>query len=304
MTLFKKCQRFMIKNSIYKYIIALGLIGGIQCMKPIMGIAQSDFGYDLSVSGETKIAKRLKLDLEAGMRTQDNAKKIDRYIIGTGLSYRFFQTQNKQISLKANVGFDYMWINKLAKTSDEYISFIDSDEPIFWGSNTSNQYWRKRFRINPGLSFSYEPNKRWSFGLKETFQYNHYCNASKEIAAYRPFGLNDDDEVFEKNPEYEGYYAEPINEVYTKELKAKDRLVLRSTVSASYNIKHFPVDIFASAEYGCGLNYSKNKWKFTGGYDYKINKNNKISVFYRYNKENDEYDTDGHIVGLGYKIDF
>ena len=37
---------------------------------------------------------------------------------------------------------------------------------------------------------------------------------------------------------------------------------------------------------------------------FKINKTNKLTLFYRYNTENDDDEADGHLVGLGYKIDF
>ena len=121
---------------------------------------------------------------------------------------------------------------------------------------------------------------------------------------YRPFLINDDDDWITKDPAYEEMYKEPINYTITKDIKSKDRVVLRSKLSASYDIKNFPIDIFASVEYGCGLNYTKNKWKYTAGYDYKIDKSNKISMYYRYNRENDEFDTNGHIIGLGYKFKF
>ena len=41
-----------------------------------------------------------------------------------------------------------------------------------------------------------------------------------------------------------------------------------------------------------------------GGYDYKINKTNKLTVFYRYTTEDDDDEVNGHLVGLGYKVDF
>ena len=61
----------------------------------------------------------------------------------------------------------------------------------------------------------------------------------------------------------------------------------RSRLTAQYNIKGLPLDPYASAEYGCGLSYTTNKWKFTAGTDYKINKQNILTVFYRFQTEND-----------------
>ena len=67
-------------------------------------MAQDDFGYDLSVAGETNLAKGLKLELEGSMRTQDNAERIDRFVLGAGLSYRLYQSLDKKIAIKANAG--------------------------------------------------------------------------------------------------------------------------------------------------------------------------------------------------------
>ena len=73
-------------------------------------IAQDDFGYDLSIAGETKLAQGLKLEFEGRMRTQDDAERMDRFVVSAGLSYRLYQSLDKKITLKANAGFDYLWI--------------------------------------------------------------------------------------------------------------------------------------------------------------------------------------------------
>ncbi len=85
---------------------------------------------------------------------------------------------------------------------------------------------------------------------------------------------------------------------------AKDRTILYSRLTVTYDIKGYPIDLFATVDYGCGQNYTVNKWKFIGGYDYKINKRNKLTLFYRYNTESDDDEEGGHLVGLGYKFEF
>ena len=259
----------------------------------LSGMAQDDFGYDLSVAGETKLARGLKLEFEGSMRTQDDAERIDRFVLGTGLSYRLYQSLDKKIVIKANAGFDYLWTYNLAETENKYESVLDDNDNIvqeYKGYNQTDSYWRNRHRTSLGLSFSYTPNKRWSFGWKETVQYCHFCKVDSIGRTKWRKNDDDDDELFAKpSPIFKGH---------------KDQTILRSKLSASYDIKGFPIDLFASIEYGCGLNYKANKWKFTGGYDYKINKNNKLSLYYRYNTEDDEDEVNGHLVGLGYKIDF
>lgn len=304
------------------FLFCLTLLG-------LSGIAQDDFGYDLSVAGETKLYRGLKLELEGSMRTQDNAERIDRFVLGAGISYRLYQSLDKKFSLKANVGFDYLWINNLKEKDNKYFKADDDlvedgyfNEGDLKGYNITDKYWRKRFKINPGLSINYSPNKRWSFTLKEIVQYSHYCDATTTRTKWRVDEYNstvNDDETINWiiSPYYydDNYTGEDDldaeGNVIGKHLDKseitkvrKDRTILRSRFSVSYDIKGFPIDIVASVEYGCGLNYKSNKWKFTGGYDYKINKNNKLSLFYRYNTEDDDDEVNGHLVGLGYKIDF
>ena len=296
----------------------------------LSGMAQDDFGYDLSIAGETKIAKGLKFEFEGGMRTQDDAERIDRFEVGAGLSYRLYQSLDKKITLKANAGFEYLWTNRLKETENKYFEAEDDlvkqgffNAGDLKGYNITNQYWRNRYRINPSLAFSYSPNKRWSFSLKEIVQFTHYCEASTTRTKWRvdeynsilnndgsinwiisPYQYNDDlyvdDQTFDENGNVLGKVLNQSE--ITKNYK--DCTVLRSRLSASYDIKGFPIDIVASIEYGCGLNYKANKWKFMGGYDYKINKTNKLTVFYRYTTEDDDDEVNGHLVGLGYKVDF
>ena len=254
-------------------------------------IAQDDFGYDLSIAGETKLAQGLKLEFEGRMRTQDDAERMDRFVVSAGLSYRLYQSLDKKITLKANAGFDYLWIYNLAETENKYDEAVDTEGNIvqeYKGYNETDSYWRNRHRTNVGLSLSYTPNKRWSFSLKEIVQYSHFCKV--DSIGRMKWRFNDDDELYSRpDPTSKGH---------------KDQTVLRSRLSASYDIKGFPIDLVATVEYGCGLNYKANKWKFIGGYDYKINKTNKLSVFYRYTTEDDDDEVNGHLVGLGYKVDF
>ena len=297
----------------------------------LWAMAQSDdFGYELGIEGETKLATGLKLEFEGSMRTQDDAERIDRYVAGIGISYRLFQTSDKAFSIKANLGFNYLWTQKLPEKEMKYFEANDGlvNDGYFnvgdiKGYNITSKYWRNRYRINPGISLGYSPNKRWSFSLKETIQYCHYNKASATRTKYRPdeynSNVNADGSIdwiyspykYDEDSYVDEDYKDVNGNVIGKSLNtdndmksAKDRTILRSKFEATYDIKGFPVDVFASVEYGCGLNYSTHKWKFTGGYDYKINKKNKLTLFYRYNTENDDEEANGHLVGLGYKFEF
>ena len=286
------------------------IIAALAAAAMLTASAQSDdFGYDISLAAETRLAKGLKLEVDAAMRTQDDAKKIDRYTVGAELSYRLIAAKKRQpVSLKVNGGFEYLWTNHLAEVTDKYYDGeIEEYVGDFWGTNTTEHYWRNRYRFNLGFTAGYQFNKRWSVSLKETVQYNHYCCATAEKTKYRPYGINGDDEWYEKDPEYADEYAEagnPIIESETKCMQPKDRTLLHSKLTVDYNIKGYPINLFASADYGCGLDHKANKWKFIGGYDFKIDRHNQFSVYYRYNTESDDDEAGGHLVGLGYKLSF
>lgn len=291
-----------------------------------------DFGYELSVEGETKIAKNLKLEISAAMRTQDNAERIDRYIVGIGLSYKLFSNEAKTLDIKVNGGFDYLWTRKLAEKNLKYFDVDDANDNLIEGGffnigdlkgwNITDSYWQNRYRINVGAQISYEINKRWSVSLKETVRYNHYCEATATRTKWRvdehQSTKNEDDTYnwiispYEYNENsYDGEdnkdaYGNVIGKTLNQETvtKRKDRTFLYSKLTVGYDIKGIPIDLFASVDYGCGLTHNANKWKFSGGYDYKINKYNKLTLFYRFSTDGDDGEANGHLVGLGYKFDF
>lgn len=260
------------------HILALAILLGM----PVAAQDKSnDFGLDLSVEAEKRIVKNLDFGIEAGMRTQDNTQRMERVSLGALLGYKFLDTQS--FDMKVSGGFEYIWSNKLGYTTDHYNNAGDLN-----GQNVYDHYWRNRHRTSLGLSATYSPSKRWSLSLKETVQYNHYAADSVSRSKYR---YNDDDELY-------------LRETDQKAVKAKDRFVLRSKFTVEYNIKGLPLNPFASVDYGRGLNYNANKWKLAVGCDWKINKQNHLTVFYRFQTENDDDEPNGHILGLAYKVKF
>ena len=128
------------------------------------------------------------------------------------------------------------------------------------------------------------------------------------------YGLNGDGDLFTLGDD--AVYDSYGNEVYPakgqavpyaeQDLKkprtAKDRLILRSKLTIEYDIKHVPIDPFVSVDYGVGLNYTAAKWKYTVGFDWKVNKKHKFTLFYRFQHEKDDDEPNGHLLGFGYKI--
>ena len=249
--------------------------------------AQDDFGVDFSVEGEHKLAKGLKLNITGDVRTQDNSRRIERYAVGAGLSYKFWSSADKRWDAKVFGAWEFMWLQKL-ETINLKSDYRIIDEKEIHAYNEQQRYWRNRHRTSLGASLGFSPNKRWHFGIKETLQYNHY--AKKDSVCLTKWRFNDDDEL----------YPNPTNDAK----KSKDYLLLRNKLSASYNIPHCKFEPFASVDLGLGLNYDTTKWKYTIGTDYKISKTNKISILYRYTYDDEGDDKKGSMIGLGWSFEF
>lgn len=253
--------------------------------------ADDDFGIDVSIGAEKELVPNLELSVEANMRTQENSERIERYVLGGELSYKFLNT--KKFDMKVSGGFEYMWQQKMEESKLAKVPYPFIDDQTKFDYNVNERYWRNRHRTSLGLSAVYSPNKRWSFQLKETVQYNHYC---------REDSINQFEYRWKENGDGDRYMGDP--EIDRKSVDPKDRFVLRSKLTVEYNVKGIPLNPFASVDYGCGLNYTANKWKYSVGADYTINKQHKFTLYYRFQTEDDDDEPNGHMLGMGYKIKF
>lgn len=256
---------------------------------PALHAQSDDFGLDFSLSAEKKIRRGLDFTVEGGVRTQDDTRKIDRWTMGAALGMKLYNSAT--FDVKAGAKWEYLWVNNLAETTVKYDQSYNTEGEyvdIEKGYNEKAAYWRNRHRSSLSLAANYQPNKRWDFTLKEIVQYTHFCKASTTVDKYR---LNDDDDIY-------------LKEISTKDYRPKDRFILRSRFTTQYNTRHCPFDPYASVEYGCGLNYTTNKWKYTAGTDIKLNKRHKFTLFYRYQTEDDDDEPNGHLVGAGYSFKF
>ncbi len=277
-----------------KYLLAVFILVSIPSIAQDFE-TKDDFGLDISLGAEKELLPDLELSVEGNIRTQEHSKRIERYLLGAELSYKFFNT--KKFDMKVSGGYEYMWIQKMEETKFKgynYNTFDDGGNLIpdysRYDYNINERYWRNRHRVSLGLSAVYSPNKRWSFQLKETVQYNYYCSEDSINQTEWRWRGDDEDKLL---PAYD-----------KKSVDSKERFVLRSKFTVEYNIKGIPLNPFASIDYGCGLNYTANKWKYSIGADYTINKKHKFTLYYRFQTEDDDDEPNGHMLGLGYKIKF
>lgn len=253
--------------------------GAQETMRPTPN--HDDFGTDVSLEVEKKIASGISVSIEGNHRSQADTHRTDRWQVGGGLDFRLFRTDDKKLTMKGSVGFDYAWKQSLSELNEHYSDKTGALNGYNWTAN----YWRNRYRISTGISANYTINKRWSIALKETFQYTHNLKAdSVDRVKYR---YNGDDELYAVGDK--------------KAVRAKDIMLLRSKFTLTYNIRRLPVNPFASVEYCAGQRHVE-RWKYTGGVSYNIQKKAKLSVFYRYQTENDDDDPNGHFVGWSLKF--
>ena len=275
---------------------------GIACLllAAATAVAQSDFGVWTSIEGSTKLNKQLELSLEAEYRTQDMSSLSERIATGISLSYK-----NKKIPfLKADVGYSVMSMHGLGETAIKYRTDDDGNF-IPKHMNVDAPYWYTRHRATASLTGSVKWG-RFKFSLRERYQFTHrmrsYCD--RERWYYDPYHKMFPEDV----PEY---YVDddPESDDYsymTDEKKSKSDHKLRSRLAVSYDIKKCPFEPFAEVEVYNELDnaFAYDKIRYTVGTDYKINKEHKLTLYYRYQDYADIDEVSGHVLGVGYAFEF
>ena len=254
---------------------------------PLGAWAQSDdFGTILSVEGEHKVNKKFSIGVEAEMRTRDDVKTVDRWSAGVDASYKLTSW------LKASAGYTFLYDN------NEKFSYYDEDDVevtkgiLDIGTlKRSAEYWGCRHRFQVSLTGSYKIGK-FDFSLRERAQYT-----------YKPERTIDSRTIY-FDEEEEEYISEGFSDGVSHTYKSKDKMILRSRLQAEYKTKGFPITPYASVELFNGMDLQKVR--YTVGYDYKINKQQSMGLYYRYQHVNsdDDNETNRHYVGLSYQVKF
>ena len=257
--------------------------------------AQSDFGVWTSIEGSTKINKSLELALEGEFRTQEMSAVVERIATGISLSYK-----NKKVPfLKADIGYSIMSMYGLSEETVKYRTDEDGNyvldkagNPIPKHMNVDYPYWYTRHRATASLTGSVKWG-RFKFSLRERYQFTHrmrsYCDRLR----------------YDYCSSLERWdYEEP--EKLIDEKKSKSDHKLRSRLAVSYDIKKCPFEPFAEVEVYNELDnaFAYDKIRYTVGADYKINKEHKLTLYYRYQDYADGDEVSGHVLGLGYAFEF
>lgn len=255
-------------------------------------VAQSDFGVWTSIEASTKLNKQFELSLEGEYRTQDNSMHTERIATGISLSYK-----NKKVPfLKADIGYSTMAMYGLGETAIKY-QVDEEGNSVPKHMNVDAPYWYTRHRATASLTGSVKWG-RFKFSLRERYQFTHrmrsYCDRERNyyftILGKWDYELSD--------------YEQP--EMLADEKNAKSDHKLRSRLAVSYDVKNCAFEPFAEVEVYNQLDnaFAYDKIRYTIGAEYKINKEHKVKVYYRYQDYVDVEEVNGHILGLGYAFEF
>ena len=271
---------------------------GIGCLllAASTAVAQSDFGVWTSIEASTKVNKSMELSLEGEYRTQDMSAMTERISGAVNLSYK-----NKDFLpfLKADVGYTFMSMNYPGETAIKYETdddgnnVLDSDgNPVPRHMNVDAPYWAARPRATASLTGSVKWG-RFKFSLRERYQFTHRMRSYCDRERYYYFSsLNQWD------------YENPESLIDGKKSKSDHKL--RSRLQVSYDIKKCPFEPYVEVEVYNQLDkaFALDKVRYTIGTEYKVNKDHKLKLYYRYQDYADMDEVNGHVLGLGYAFEF
>jgi hypothetical protein len=242
-----------------------------------------DFGVWTSIDASKKLSDKLKLGLEGEFRTTDGLSIVDRRSLGVSLSYKPYKW------LKADAGYIYMNAYEPGKTSIK-----EAFDETRYDYNVDNAYRVDKERLFVSATGSFDVG-RFEFSFRERLQYTYTHAAAVMEDKYRweyvGGNIDGDPELVKKTEaEYKG---------------SKNNTTLRSRLTVKWDIRKCPIKPFVSAELFTRVDewHFHDKIRYRAGADYKIDKDNSVSLFYIYQNANDDDEPAGHAIGASYSFD-
>lgn len=249
---------------------------------PLAAMAGSDdFGLDFTLEAQKKLSKVMNLSFEGELRTRDNTKTVDRWSAGLSLDYKPATVK----WLKLSAGYSLLYDNNVRKT---YFDATD-DEVIDGDANVGDpkkcaKYWAARHRFNVSVTLDKKLIGDFRFSLRERWQYT-----------YRP----------EHTVDERWSYLDNAYDGKSKTYNGKGKSVLRSRLQVEYDKKGLAITPYVNVEFFNA--WRLEKVRYHAGLDWKLSKQHTVGMFYRYqnvNGDDDELETNSHLIGLGYKFKF
>ena len=247
---------------------------------PLTAAAQSDdFGLDFTLETQKKLSKNWSASLEGELRTRNNTKTVDRWALGLSVDYKVAKW------LKASAGYTYLYDHNQRTT---YFDATD-DEVIDGDADAGDpkkyvDYWGSRHRFNLSLTFDKKLFGDFRFSLRERWQYT-----------YRP----------EQTVDQRWSILDNAFDGKSKSYSGKGKNVLRSRLQVEYDKKGLALTPYVNAELFNAWNVQKIRYNV--GVDWKLSKQHSLGLFYRYQHvydDDDDFEPNIHMLGLGYKFKF
>lgn len=269
-------------------LAALALI--LSSMSTVQAGSEDDYALWTSLEATKKIDNKFKIGTEFEFRTSDYLKEVDRFSAGINLQYKITDW------LKATAGHIFIF----GYNGSETKTHLDKDGSED-GYNYEHSYWEKRNRVYIALTGETKIG-RVKLSLRERLQ---YTRTHAEI-------IDEDKHRFTKNTEYDeaaGDFVEkttwlaPVTEKETK--KHKNNTVLRSRLTAKWDIKNCKINPFISTELYTRIDKWRGIEKLRSriGASYKIDKDNAIDIYYLFEKGWQKGSSNTHAIGIGYSLD-
>lgn len=249
-----------------------------------------------------KVNKKFKVGAEFEFRTTDYMQEIERFSMGINFQYKITDW------LKASAGHIFI----MGYTPAKYKEHYDADTEELDGFNRDESYWEKRNRVFVALSGEYKIG-RVEISVRERLQYTR--THAEIIDEEKHRFINSEDLVYDDEGNFvmdeEGF---PITTTTTtweasrieeETKKHKNNMVLRSRITAKWDIKDCKINPFASAELYTRLDQWRgfDKLRSRIGASYKIDKDNAIEFYYLFEKAGRKGETNTHALGVGYSLD-
>lgn len=240
-------------------------LGLLMALMSMSALAQTEFGIWSDASVEKKLTKRWSVGGELEFRSRNDLKNVDRWSLGLSTDYRLAKW------LKASAGYTYLYDYHPERFTYQDDGDLNKRTMTYFGS-------RHRFSLSLTAATDIGP---LNVSLRERWQYT-----------YRPA---------QENLRYD--YQHP-SLGYSYAVKGKGKNVWKNRVQLKYKT-HSLLTPYLSAE--TFVSKGLDKVRYAAGTEVKLNKHHSLDIGYKFqnvNREDDDYETDRHILSVGYTYKF
>lgn len=198
---------------------------------------------------------------------------------GAGAEVEYRTHNHLKSSERATIGVDAEYKHQFFKIDAGYkYMHGQSLEETTRKGNIIPPYWIGRHRIFTSVTGKLKLG-RFGLSLRERYQFTH--RLGKWVPKYASDGVTTKDDEW---------------------INPKDKHTLRSRLECEYNIRKSKFTPFVSAELYDNLSdgFAVEKVRYTLGTEYKINRHNRVEIFYRFIHETETGTDNINVIGIGY----